>query len=87
MRIELLELRRVSMPLVTPFRTSFGTSHTRGTFVLRLVTTDGVEELHLEQNEVRALTAQTFWFESRPSTVDPGSYHESKEWSTLVTLP
>lgn len=46
-----------------------------------------VEELHLEQNEVRARTAQTFWFESRPSTVDPGSYHESKEWSTLVTLP
>ena len=43
MRIELLELRRVSMPLVTPFRTSFGTSHTRETFVLRLVTDEGVE--------------------------------------------
>ena len=43
MRIELLELLRVSMPLVTPFRTSFGTSHTRETFVLRLVTDEGVE--------------------------------------------
>lgn len=43
MRIERLELRWVQMPLVTPFRTSFGTSHDRDTLLLRLVTDQGVE--------------------------------------------
>ena len=43
MRIEHLELRWVKIPLVTPFRTSFGTSYDRDTFLLRLVTSDGAE--------------------------------------------
>jgi O-succinylbenzoate synthase len=43
MRIEHLELRWVKIPLVTPFRTSFGTSHDRDTFLLRLVTDQGAE--------------------------------------------
>lgn len=40
MKIEHLELRSVRLPLVTPFRTSFGTSHERETFLLRVVTRD-----------------------------------------------
>src|ERR1700684_824384 len=40
MKIEHLELRYVRLPLVAPFRTSFGTSHDRETFVLRVVTED-----------------------------------------------
>lgn len=43
MKIEHLEIRWLSIPLVTPFRTSFGTSHDRDTFVVRLVTDDGTE--------------------------------------------
>lgn len=43
MRIARLELRWVRIPLVTPFRTSFGTSHDRDTFLLRVVTEQGVE--------------------------------------------
>jgi o-succinylbenzoate synthase len=39
-KIEHLELRYVKMPLVTPFRTSFGTSYDKDTFLLRLVTED-----------------------------------------------
>lgn len=42
MKIEHIELRYVRLPLVTPFRTSFGTSHNRETFLLRVVT-DGAE--------------------------------------------
>lgn len=38
MKIEHLELRHVRMPLVAPFRTSFGTSYDRETFLLRVVT-------------------------------------------------
>lgn len=38
MRIEHIELLDVRMPLVTPFRTSFGTSDDRETFLLRVVT-------------------------------------------------
>jgi len=38
MKIEHIELRYVRMPLVAPFRTSFGISHDRETFVLRVVT-------------------------------------------------
>ncbi len=43
MRIERLELRRVQLPLVAPFRTSFGTSSERDTFLLRLVSDSGHE--------------------------------------------
>ena len=38
MKIEHIELRYVDLPLVVPFRTSFGTSYTRETFLLRVVT-------------------------------------------------
>ena len=38
MKVERVELRHVSLPLVTPFRTSFGTSSTKDTFLLRIVT-------------------------------------------------
>lgn len=40
MKIEHIELRYVRLPLVSPFRTSFGTSHDRETFLLRVVTED-----------------------------------------------
>jgi O-succinylbenzoate synthase len=39
-KIEHLELRHVKIPLVTPFRTSFGTSYDKDTFLLRVVTED-----------------------------------------------
>jgi O-succinylbenzoate synthase len=39
-KIEHAELRYVKMPLVTPFRTSFGTSYDKDTFLLRVVTED-----------------------------------------------
>jgi O-succinylbenzoate synthase len=39
-KIEHIELRYVRIPLVTPFRTSFGTSHAKDTFLLRVVTPD-----------------------------------------------
>ena len=38
MKIEHIEIMDVRMPLVTPFRTSFGTSDDRETFLLRVVT-------------------------------------------------
>ncbi len=38
MKIEQVELRHVKMPLVTPFRTSFGTSYDKDTFLLKVVT-------------------------------------------------
>jgi O-succinylbenzoate synthase len=40
MKLAGVELRRVSMPLVAPFRTSFGTETTRDAMLLRVVTTD-----------------------------------------------
>lgn len=40
MRIERLELRQVRIPLVVPFRTSFGTSHHKDTFLLHVETSD-----------------------------------------------
>jgi O-succinylbenzoate synthase len=43
MRITRAEVRWVRIPLVAPFRTSFGTSYDRDTIVLRLVTDAGVE--------------------------------------------
>ena len=42
MRLTGVELRRITMPLVAPFRTSFGTSTTRDILLLRVVT-DGAE--------------------------------------------
>ncbi|MFS8496637.1 MAG: o-succinylbenzoate synthase [Micromonosporaceae bacterium] len=41
MRLEGLELRRVSLPLVAPFRTSFGTETVRDILLVRAVTLDG----------------------------------------------
>jgi O-succinylbenzoate synthase len=41
MRLTGIELRRVSMPLVAPFRTSFGTETTRDILLVRVATTDG----------------------------------------------
>ncbi len=43
MRVDHLEIRHVALPLVAPFRTSYGTSYDRETFLLRVVTEDGVE--------------------------------------------
>lgn len=43
MRIDRLDLVRVRLPLVTPFRTSFGTSHDRETFLVHLVAESGHE--------------------------------------------
>ena len=40
MKLEGIELRRVSMPLVTPFRTSFGTETTRDVLLIRVVTAE-----------------------------------------------
>jgi len=40
MKIELVELIRVDIPLVAPFRTSFGVSHTRETTLVHVVTTE-----------------------------------------------
>jgi o-succinylbenzoate synthase len=42
MRLAEMELRRVQMPLVAPFRTSFGTEVTRDILLVRVVTSDGV---------------------------------------------
>jgi O-succinylbenzoate synthase len=39
-RLEGVELRRVAMPLVTPFRTSFGVEHARDVLLVRVVTDD-----------------------------------------------
>lgn len=41
MRLEGLELRRVAMPLVAPFRTSFGTQTSKDILLVRAVTEDG----------------------------------------------
>lgn len=43
MKIDHVEIRWVKIPLVTPFRTSFGTSYDRETFLLRVVSDDGSE--------------------------------------------
>jgi len=40
-KLEGVELRRVAMPLVSPFRTSFGTQTARDVLILRAVTSDG----------------------------------------------
>jgi O-succinylbenzoate synthase len=40
MKIEHIELRYVRIPLVVPFRTSFGTAYDKNTFLLRVVTED-----------------------------------------------
>jgi O-succinylbenzoate synthase len=41
MKLTGVELRRITMPLVAPFRTSFGTETTRDVLLLRVVTADG----------------------------------------------
>lgn len=41
MRLEGLELRRVAMPLVSPFRTSFGTQTSKDILLVRAVTAEG----------------------------------------------
>lgn len=41
MRLEHVEIVHVAIPLVTPFRTSFGTMTTKDTFLLRVVTDTG----------------------------------------------
>jgi len=40
-RIDAIELRRLSMPLVTPFRTSFGTETARDVLLVRVTTPEG----------------------------------------------
>jgi o-succinylbenzoate synthase len=40
MRLDGVELRRVAMPLVTPFRTSFGVEHVRDVLLVRAVTAE-----------------------------------------------
>ncbi|MFD2025683.1 o-succinylbenzoate synthase [Promicromonospora aerolata] len=42
MKLQGIELRRITMPLVAPFRTSFGTEHERDILLLRAVT-DGAD--------------------------------------------
>jgi O-succinylbenzoate synthase len=39
--LEGVELRRIEMPLVSPFRTSFGTQHMKDALLLRVVTSEG----------------------------------------------
>ena len=41
MKLAEVELRRVRMPLVTPFRTSFGTQASRDVLLVKVVTPDG----------------------------------------------
>jgi len=41
MRVDTIELRRVALPLVTPFRTSFGTEHDRDILLVRVETDRG----------------------------------------------
>jgi o-succinylbenzoate synthase len=41
-RIDQVRLHRIDMPLVRPFRTSFGTQHTRDVLLLEVRTSDGV---------------------------------------------
>ncbi|MFF2942151.1 o-succinylbenzoate synthase [Streptomyces niveus] len=41
MRIERVELRRISLPLVSPFRTSLGIEYERSALVVRVTTPDG----------------------------------------------
>ncbi|MEV0458023.1 o-succinylbenzoate synthase [Catellatospora methionotrophica] len=43
MKVTGFELRRIAMPLVSPFRTSFGVEHDRDVLLVRAVTEDGVE--------------------------------------------
>src|SRR5882672_6298429 len=40
MKLESVELRRISMPLVAPFRTSFGTEVTKDALLVRVFTPD-----------------------------------------------
>ena len=42
MKIAELELRTINLPLVRPFRTSFGTQTAREVLILKVTTTDGI---------------------------------------------
>ena len=42
MKIAELELRTINLPLVRPFRTSFGTQNAREVLMLKLTTSDGI---------------------------------------------
>jgi len=48
MKLRGIELRRISMPLVTPFRTSFGTETTRDVLLVRVVTGEAIRRLSLQ---------------------------------------
>ena len=41
MKLEAVELRRIELPLVSPFRTSFGTQHARDVLLVRALTDSG----------------------------------------------
>ncbi|MEP6599686.1 MAG: o-succinylbenzoate synthase [Actinomycetota bacterium] len=41
MKLTAVELRRIALPLVTPFRTSFGTQHAKDALLVRVITADG----------------------------------------------
>ncbi|HEY2984081.1 MAG TPA: hypothetical protein VGJ38_08015 [Jatrophihabitantaceae bacterium] len=42
MKLVEAELRRIRLPLLSPFRTSFGTEHDRDVLLIRVTTDDGV---------------------------------------------
>ena len=46
MRLEAVELRRVGLPLVRPYRTSFGTEAHKDVLLLRALTDDGLQSRH-----------------------------------------
>ena len=48
-----LELRRVAMPLVAPFRTSFGTEHSRDVLLIRAVSEEAAAEMARRHPGVR----------------------------------
>ena len=43
LHVDAVELRRVRIPLLSPFRTSYGVDHFRDAIVLRVCTREGVE--------------------------------------------
>ena len=53
MKLTGVELRRISMPLVAPFRTSFGVETTRDILLLRAVLDGNRKRIFLEALEVQ----------------------------------
>src|SRR6201997_1457596 len=41
MKLEAVELRRIGIPLVAPFETSFGVQHERDILLIKAITSDG----------------------------------------------